>query len=372
MEIHTLINWYKTNVEKKVSGRYLNFSSIVDLINLYSGEYNVQIIGHSVNNQPIHKIVLGNGPKKILMWSQMHGNESTTTKAVFDLLKFLSIKSDFSKNILSDSTICIVPMLNPDGATAYTRVNANNIDLNRDAQNLSQPESKILRKLFNEFGPDFCFNLHDQRTIFSAGKNKKPATVSFLSPAQDKDRSVTLNRKKSMEIISVMNDMLQLLIPGQVGRYDDGFNINCVGDTFQSLGVPTILFESGHYHNDYSREKTREYVFYSLVKSITYICKNEIRGENFENYFNIPENEKLFYDIIYRNFPLIINGEEKKSDIGILFKEILQNCKVNFIPFIENCGNLEDFFGHKEFSGNDIDYFPTDINTFKTHYLAKI
>ena len=28
------------------------------------------------------------------------------------------------------------------------------------------------------------------------------------------------------------------------------FNINCV-DKFQSLGVPTLLFEAGHYGNDY-------------------------------------------------------------------------------------------------------------------------
>lgn len=27
----------------------------------------------------------------------------------------------------------------------------------------------------------------------------------------------------------------------RIGRYDDGFNINCAGDTFQSLGTPTIL-----------------------------------------------------------------------------------------------------------------------------------
>jgi murein tripeptide amidase MpaA len=38
-------------------------------------------------------------------------------------------------------------MLNPDGAKTYTRENANKVDLNRDSQDLTQPESKILRKL---------------------------------------------------------------------------------------------------------------------------------------------------------------------------------------------------------------------------------
>src|SRR5690606_18803559 len=99
----------------------------------------------------------GDGPIKILMWSQMHGNESTTTKAVLDLINFLLEGSEMSNSILERCTIKIIPILNPDGALAYTRVNANGIDLNRDAQNLSQPESKVLRAVFEDFGPDYCF-----------------------------------------------------------------------------------------------------------------------------------------------------------------------------------------------------------------------
>jgi hypothetical protein len=47
----------------------------------------------------------------------------------------------------------------------YTRLNANEVDLNRDSQNLTQPESKVLREIFDLFQPHYCFNLHDQRTI---------------------------------------------------------------------------------------------------------------------------------------------------------------------------------------------------------------
>ena len=57
-------------------------------------------------------------------------------------------------------------MLNPDGATLYTRANANAVDLNRDSQDLTQPARRVLRATFERFKPDYCFNLHDQRTIF--------------------------------------------------------------------------------------------------------------------------------------------------------------------------------------------------------------
>ena len=61
----------------------------------------------------------------------MHGNESTTTKALFDVLNvFADDDSKDVKKILNDCTIAIIPMLNPDGAKAYTRTNANDIDLN--------------------------------------------------------------------------------------------------------------------------------------------------------------------------------------------------------------------------------------------------
>ena len=85
------------------------------------------------------------------MWSQMHGNESTTTKALFDFINFLHSNTKESSVILDHFTFCMLPMLNPDGAKLYTRENANGIDLNRDAQNLSQPESIALRKTFEVF-----------------------------------------------------------------------------------------------------------------------------------------------------------------------------------------------------------------------------
>ena len=96
--------------------------------------------------------------------------------------------------------------------------------------------------------------------IFSAGKTRNSAVLSFLSPSEDEERSITSTRQKAMEVIQVMNRAIQPFLPNQIGRYDDGFNSNCVGDSFQSCGVPTVLFEAGHYPKDYNREETRKYL----------------------------------------------------------------------------------------------------------------
>ena len=230
-------------------------------------KYHYQVIGKSVLGKPIYQLVLGSGKTKIFMWSQMHGNEGTTTKALFDFINFLHSDSTESRVLLSSFTFCLLPMVNPDGAEAYTRENANGIDLNRDAQNLTQPESIVLRQVFDRFQPHYAYNLHDQRTIFGVGSTGKPATLSFLAPSYNEEREINENRQKAINLIAGINDELQKYIPGQVGRFDDSFNINCIGDTFQFLGVPTILFEAGHYPNDYDREITRKYIFFSLISS---------------------------------------------------------------------------------------------------------
>src|SRR6187402_1951134 len=256
---------FNQNKEKTIQGRYITLEYIEPLLNDESLKKDVKVIGKSVFGKPIYSYQKGNGKLKIYLWSQMHGNESTTTKALFDFINLLNNESDLAKNLLDAFTFYCIPMLNPDGAKLYTRANANNIDLNRDSQNLTQPESKILRAVFEEFKPDYCFNLHDQRTIFGVADTGKPATVSFLAPSYNEEREINKSRQKALNLIAGINDVLQNYIPGQVGRFDDSFNINCIGDTFQYLGVPTLLFEAGHFPNDYNREVTRKFIFFALL-----------------------------------------------------------------------------------------------------------
>ena len=338
---------FTNHKENSLFGRYVCNDHILPLINKLSDLFEVKTLGKSVKKNEIVSITVGNGNKKILMWSQMHGNESTTTKALFDLFNFLKSNSPEAITILQSCTLTVVPILNPDGAEVYTRANANSVDLNRDAQDLSQPESVILRSLFDTLTPDFCFNLHGQRTIFSAGKTKNVATVSFLSPAQDQERTISKNRSIAMEVIAKMNTYLQQIIPDQVGIYDDSFNINCVGDTFQSLGVPTLLFEAGHFPGDYERERTRELLFYSYLVSLLYISKNEVTGDRYEPYLDIPKNDKSFFDILIRNAKIETNSEIYK-DIAVQFQEILSDGKIVFSPKIEKIGHLNSFYGHLE------------------------
>jgi len=339
---------YSSYKEKKLIGRYITKKDIDVLKPKHESIFKIDVLGNSVEKREIDSYSIGSGEKKILIWSQMHGNESTTTKALFDFFNYLHQESDEIKELLSNCTFCFVPMLNPDGAIRYTRLNANEVDLNRDAQDLSQPESKLLRQLYNDFKPDYCFNLHGQRTIFSAGYSANSAVLSFLSPAQDAQRAVTPSRKIGMKLIAEIANSLKEELPDHIARYDDGFNLNCVGDTFQSLQTPTILFEAGHYPNDYDREETRAYIFKALIFAFNYIAGNTIEGGNYAGYFKLPENQKMFSDIIIRN---VKNELGDFVDVAIQYQEELSDGKVVFIPKVDKVGDLEEFFGHKEIDG---------------------
>ena len=353
MTIDSLKSCYNSYKELQLKNRYIHNEHILPLLEDLKNYFKIEVIGSSVLKAPIHSIEIGSGPVKVLLWSQMHGNESTTTKAIFDICKMLSLdNSESVQHILKKCTLLIIPILNPDGAKLYTRLNANEVDLNRDAKDLTQPESRILRSLFNSFKPNFCFNLHGQRTIFGAGNTNNPATLSFLSPAEDKTSAITNTRKRAMEIIGGINSFLQLQIPNQIGVYDDSYNDNCVGDTFQALDCPTLLFEAGHFKNDYNREIVRFYMFQAIMYGLYFVAKNKVKGVGYEAYFNIPENCKNHYDIIIRNAKTRIDNTFEIIDVAIQYQEVLKNEKIEFVPKIEKIGDLSSCFGHHEISAN--------------------
>jgi hypothetical protein len=341
---------YNDIKEVTINGRYVTDKHLDAFLDAVAKYFKIQTEGLSVEGRAIKSIALGKGDLKILMWSQMHGNESTTTKAVLDLINFFKSDSELSSSILNNCSLKIVPILNPDGAMAYTRTNANGVDLNRDARERTQPESQVLRKIYEDFKPNYCFNLHDQRTIFNVGNTPKPATVSFLAPAHDPERSISKTRGISMQLIVAMNKELQKFIPGQVGRYDDGFNSNCVGDTFQMLHTPTILFESGHFPGDYDREETRKYIFMAMLKAIEVISKETIHHYVMDSYFDIPDNNKLFFDIIVKNLPTPEPKYDSNSSAAIQFVETLVSGKIQFKGKLEETGNLQGKFGHKTYN----------------------
>jgi hypothetical protein len=161
-----------------------------------------------------------------------------------------------------------------------------------------------------------------------------------------------------------MNTTLQHHIPDQVGRFDDSFNINCIGDTFQSLNVPTILIEAGHFQSDYQREQTRKYIFIALISGFKHIYENDVVRNEIDVYLQIPQNNVCFYDFVCRNVKINYDSCKKIINFAVQYKEILQNNQINFEAYICQVDDLENYIGHVDFDAkealyeDDIDDFP--------------
>jgi len=365
LSIDEIDSWYSENFEKKLFGRRILLNDIEPLLQKLSSKFKIIKIGTSENKLPIYKVSIGTGKIKILTWSQMHGNESTGTKALFDLFNFFETENlKFKKivdQILESCTLEFIVLLNPDGAINFTRENANNIDLNRDAVEQKAIESKLLRTSLDNFNPKFCFNLHDQRSIFNVEGTNKPATLSFLAPSEDLEQTITKGRKETMSVIVAMNSFLQQTLPNQIGRYTDEFYPTATGDNFQKLGHNTILIEAGHFKNDYDREITRKFNFYALLKGLFYISTNSAYT-NYKPYFNIPNNDKYFLDIIYKNLKVIKNNTTYIKDVGIQYKfKVIDNVLIKY-KYVENSGDLSNFHTYDLINAENLDIFDLKLS----------
>lgn len=183
---------YFTNVN--FSNRYILPQKLFSYLQENYSDY-ISEVGKSVLGQPVYQFSIGNGPVNVLAWSQMHGNESTATLAMLDLLYSMDKNTELKDRLFSKITLDFIFMLNPDGSEKWTRRNALDIDMNRDFLKESSPEIKILKKIAKEKKYDYALNLHDQRTIFTTD-GVHPATLSFLAPSFDQDRTLNENRKR--------------------------------------------------------------------------------------------------------------------------------------------------------------------------------
>lgn len=327
--------------------RYISPDRLFNFLQANYGD-SVMEMGTSYLEKPIYKMSLGTGWIKVLAWSQMHGNESNSTHAMLDLLEIFKFQPELKDKIFSRITLEFIFMLNPDGSEKWTRRNGLDIDLNRDFLKQSSKEFPLLKKLAQSGSYHYALNLHEQRTIFSTD-GIHPATLSFLSPSEDFERTITETRKKAMAIISKIVHKLKTEIPNQIARYSDEFYPSSTGDNFTKLGIPTVLFEGGHFENDYKRIGTRKYYTLALYECLVAIFELNGSTDGWEDYQKIPENKESHYDLVYRNVKLNTDFE-CILDIAVQYKEQIRPKadEVSFVPIVVEVGDVGKKKGWKE------------------------
>jgi len=350
-----LYHSYENFKEQSLTNRRFKHSNIVPLIERLKNKENFKVdkVGKSVEGRDIYSISIGSGKIKVFLWSQMHGDESTATAALFDMFNFFSADNtfaEFKKYILSHLSIYIIPMVNPDGAEQFQRRNIVEIDLNRDVLRQQTPEAKILKEVFDSLKADFGFNLHDQGRDYSAGNSINPASISFLAPSPDHEKSLTPPREKAMKLIGNLVTMLNEFIPGHIAKYSDDYEPRAFGDNFTKWGTGVVLLESGGWRGDREKQFLRKINYITVLSALNSIAGGSYLNTALDIYESIPQNEKFMMDLILRNLKVIRDKDEYIVDIGINYDEINLNGAKDFYlkAEIEDVGDLSVFAGYEE------------------------
>lgn len=348
-----LYDSYEEFKEETFSERRINHEDIQPLLEKYKDlpEFTVQKAGESIEGRDLSLVSIGKGDIDVFLWSQMHGDESTATMALFDIFNFFASAS-FEKEkqgILKNLRVHFLPMLNPDGAEVFQRRNALGIDVNRDALRLQSPEGRTLKRIRDSLDADFGFNLHDQSRYYNAEGTAKPATISFLAPAYDFEKSINKKRGDALKLIIEINKVLQKHIPGQVGRYNDDFEPRAFGDNIQKWGTRTVLIESGGNFDDPEKQEIRKLNFLAILSALSKISDKSFRDANISEYEKIPHNDSKLFDLKLIGVKYELEGDDYVLDLGINHAEISEENEKGFYyqSSIADQGDLSTNYGYR-------------------------
>jgi Zinc carboxypeptidase len=186
------------------------------------GRVEVASAGLSGEGRELWYATVGEGPDVFWLQARIHGNELHSTEAVLQILRFLgSSEGPEAVAIREALTVIVIPLYNPDGATANIRQSTtpNRIDLNRDWENFQQPESRAFYELWEATRPRLALDLHHM------GQSPVVNGTNELNVFQIGARSIDPSRmtaeqwltNRQMALISA--DAVERLGTGHVARY---------------------------------------------------------------------------------------------------------------------------------------------------------
>ena len=309
---------------------------------LHSKSLSVTAFGQSTHGRALRAITFGTGPITVFLWSQMHGDESTATMSLADLLSWFG-EAERTRDVVRDRlaarlTVVMVLMLNPDGAELFQRENAVGVDVNRDVRRLSTPEARALKALRDSIKPAFGFNLHDQNARTLAGPNGQRVGIALLAPAADAENGYGPARTAARLVAARIRTVLEREIPGRVARYDDAFNARAFGDLMQQWGTSTVLIESGALPDDSEKQRLRTVNVIAILTALDAIATGDYRAADPDAYLSMPVNGRAAIDILVTGASLVLPGQPPvRVDIAMNYDDALRQGRAR----VREVGDLE-------------------------------
>jgi hypothetical protein len=165
----------------------------------------------------------------VMINGSIHGTEFVGTDAVLKLIeRFAFQNDDDTKQILENHILIFNVVQNPDGRIHATRFNGNGIDLNRDFITQSQPETKHMVELINEWHPMVFLDLHGY--VKGYGGPFKPGLIEPCTPPHNPNYEYDLFSKWALQQAEAMEKE----IVSERSNYDNT-NTSTSGVDYQNM-----------------------------------------------------------------------------------------------------------------------------------------
>lgn len=233
----------------------------------YSGRmvcHTVTTIGYSSQGRAINAYRFGSGSRTVLYTGAIHGNEYSTKLLMERWINELEANV---KDIPSNKSIIVIPQINPDGVSSGSRVNARNVDLNRNFATsdwkkdittvnntpfpggggktaMSEPETKALAAYVQRIRPVLILSYHSIGGLVAANQAGSSSGLASLYSRLSGYRNAT-------------------------GQSDEAFEYSISGTAddwyAQKMGTASILVELGSH--SYDQFYTNQRAMWAMVNS---------------------------------------------------------------------------------------------------------
>jgi len=221
-----------------------------------SARVRISLAGTSVEGRPIHLVrvahpqppsdeQIATGQTVLIVGSQ-HGNEPAGREAALQSLRDLAFTH-----------------ANPDGRVASTRVNAAQIDINRDHLNLVSPEARAIAQILRDLRPDLVVDAHERSTGTTPDVELLwPRNLNVYGPVRNLSRELVEERLIGDLAEAGRSVALYSPAPGGAGNENETILRNTVG-LRHSLG---LLVESAGSRPAVERVAVHLEVFRSVLR----------------------------------------------------------------------------------------------------------
>jgi hypothetical protein len=202
-------------LQKNNYSNYTTYKELTDYIyqlDKSSDMLTVETIGHTVQGRNLYAMKFssskfGKDPSKIkvLIFAQQHGNERSGKEGALLLAQQL-IKPE-NRYLFDKIDLAIIPQINADGSEGNSRLNGNEMDLNRNHVILTEPEIIALHNFFDKYLFEVTMDVHEYYPYGETWKKYgyRINTDELTGPVNNPNVSANIKELSNQEFLPFIN-----------------------------------------------------------------------------------------------------------------------------------------------------------------------